>query len=83
VILSFEDPAHPSRSPNSPRRSPAACTAFIYQGYVFLTDDATGSMRVIDIRDPYQPKQVARWETPGSDAGRMLHDIDVRTAWRT
>jgi hypothetical protein len=34
-------------------------------------------MRVIDIRDPEHPKQVARWEVERTPAGRMLHDIAV------
>jgi len=79
VILSFEDPAHPKPIADFTETvSGGVHSTFIYKGYVYLTDDATGSMRVIDIRDPYKPKQVARWETPRSSAGRMLHDIDVQ-----
>ena len=79
VILSFEDPAHPKViSEFTETVTGGVHSTFIYHGYVYLTDDATGSMRVIDIRDPMAPKQVARWETPGSAAGRMLHDIDVQ-----
>ena len=79
VILSFEDPAHPKVvSEFTETVSGGVHSTFIYRGYVYLTDDATGSMRVIDIRDPASPRQVARWETPGSAAGRMLHDIDVQ-----
>jgi hypothetical protein len=79
VVLSFEDPAHPKViSEFTETVSGGVHSTFIYRGYVYLTDDATGSMRVIDIRDPYQPKQVARWETPRTEAGRMLHDIDVQ-----
>lgn len=79
VVLSFEDPAHPTVvSEFTETVSGGVHSTFIYKGYVYLTDDATGSMRVIDIRDPQTPKQVARWETPGTGAGRMLHDIDVQ-----
>jgi hypothetical protein len=79
VVLSFEDPAHPKQIGEFTETVTGGVhSTYIYQGYVFLTDDATGSMRVIDIRDPYKPRQVARWETPRSPAGRMLHDIDVR-----
>ena len=79
VILSFEDPAHPKViSEFTETVTGGVHSTYIYKGYVYLTDDATGSMRVIDIRDPMAPKQVARWETPGSTAGRMLHDIDVQ-----
>ena len=79
VILSFEDPAHPKPIADFTETVTGGVhSTFIYKGYVYLTDDATGSMRVIDIRDPYKPRQVARWETPRSSAGRMLHDIDVQ-----
>jgi len=40
-------------------------------------------MRVIDIRDPYHPKQVARWQVERPEAGRTLHDIDVRDGLAT
>jgi hypothetical protein len=79
VVLSFEDPAHPKPIAEFTETVTGGVhSTFIYKGYVYLTDDATGSMRVIDIRDPYKPRQVARWETPGASAGRMLHDIDVQ-----
>jgi len=79
VVLSFEDPAHPKPIAEFTETVTGGVhSTFIYRGYVYLTDDATGSMRVIDIRDPYHPRQVARWETPGPGAGRMLHDIDVQ-----
>jgi hypothetical protein len=79
VVFSAEDPAHPKIvSEFTETVSGGVHSTFIYQGYVYLTDDATGSMRVIDIRNPHQPRQVARWETARSSAGRMLHDIDVR-----
>jgi hypothetical protein len=79
VVLSFEDPAHPKQIAEFTETvSGGVHSTFIYKGYVYLTDDATGSMRVIDLRDPYKPRQVARWETPRTDAGRTLHDIDVR-----
>ncbi len=79
VVLSFEDPAHPKPIADFIETVTGGVhSTYIYKGYVYLTDDATGSMRVIDIRDPYHPKQVARWETPRPAAGRTLHDIDVK-----
>ncbi len=79
VVLSFEDAAHPKQIAEFTETVTGGVhSTFIYQGYVYLTDDATGSMRVIDIRDPYKPRQVARWETPRAPAGRTLHDIDVK-----
>ena len=74
VILSLEDPAHPKPiAEYTETVSGGVHSTYIYKGYIYLTDDATGSMRVIDLRDPYHPKQVARWETPPPVAGR--------TAW--
>jgi len=52
-------------------------SSFVYRGHVYLTDDATGSMRVIDIQDPYHPREVARWQTEQTEAGRYVHDVAV------
>ncbi len=46
--------------------------------FIYLTNDGTGAMHVIDINDPFHPRQVALWKTPRADAGRYIHDIDVR-----
>jgi plastocyanin len=79
VILSFEDPAHPKPIAEFTETVTGGVhSTFIYRGYVYLTDDATGSLRVIDIRDPYRPRQVARWETPSSRTGNYVHDVDVK-----
>ena len=67
-------------------------SAFINTHYVYITDDATGSLRVIDIQDPVHPKEVARWQTEKSEdqtiaspmgegmitVGRYLHDLYVK-----
>ena len=36
-------------------------SAFIDGHYVYITDGATGSLRVIDFRDVKTPKEVGRW----------------------
>ena len=83
VILSLEDPAHPKQiSEYTATVTGGVHSAFVYTQprfgtHVYLTDDATGSMRVIDINDPLAPKEVARWQTRDA-GGRVLHDIDVR-----
>jgi plastocyanin len=67
-------------------------SAYIDGHYVYITDDATGSLRIIDFGDPKQPKEVARWQTEKSEAqtinsplgegmitvGRYLHDLQVK-----
>src|SRR5207247_7405384 len=79
VILSFEDPAHPKPIAEFTETVTGGVhSTYVYKGYVYLTDDATGSMRVIDLRDPYHPRQVARWQVERPEAGSMLHAIDVR-----
>ncbi len=58
-MLSFEDPAHPKPIAEFTETVTGGVhSTFIYKGYVYLTDDATGSMRVIDLRDPYNR---SRW----------------------
>ena len=84
VICSLEDPAHPKPIAEFTDGVTAGVhSAFVYQQekfgtHVFLTNDGTGALHVIDINDPYHPKEVAQWKTPRSDAGRSLHDIDLR-----
>src|SRR5580658_3670974 len=65
-------------------------SAYIDGHYVYLTDDATGSLRVIDFQDPKHPKEVARWEVENNTTqtivgpegpvttGRYLHDLQVK-----
>ena len=83
VILSLEDPAHPKQiAEYTETVTGGVHSAFVYTQpthgtHVYLTDDATGSMRVIDLNDPRAPKEIARWQTRDA-GGRMLHDIDVR-----
>jgi plastocyanin len=64
-------------------------SAYIHSHYVYLTDDATGSLRVIDFANAKAPKEVARWQVEESaqmqvatpegvaTAGRYLHDVQV------
>jgi hypothetical protein len=49
-----------------------------YGRFAYITADGTGRLHIVDINDPAHPKQVATWEVPRTDAGRYLHDVDVR-----
>ena len=85
------DPAHPKLiSEYTATVTGGVHSAFVDSHYVYLTDDATGSMRVIDFADVKNPKEVARWQTENSlagmittkegdhIAGRYIHDLQVK-----
>jgi hypothetical protein len=91
IFLDTSDLAHPKvLSEYTTTVTGGVHSAYIYQHYVFLTDDATGSMRVIDFADVKAPKEVARWQIENQVAttekteageqvsGRYLHDIQVK-----
>ncbi|OLD25653.1 MAG: hypothetical protein AUJ04_07210 [Acidobacteria bacterium 13_1_40CM_3_55_6] len=85
------DPAHPKLiSEYTATVTGGVHSAFVDKHYVYLTDDATGSLRVIDFADVKNPKEVARWQTENPSAsmirtkegeeiaGRYLHDLQVK-----
>jgi plastocyanin len=91
VFLDLADPAHPKvLSEYTETVTGGVHSAYVNGHYVYLTDDATGSLRVIDFADPAKPKEVARWQTENPLArevtnsegttlvgGRTLHDVQV------
>jgi len=78
VVFDAADPCHPKPiAEYTETVSGGVHSSYVYQGHAYITDDATGSLRVIDIRDPYHPKEVARWQTEQTEAGRYLHDVMV------
>ena len=78
VVFDAGDPCHPKPiAEYTETVSGGVHSSYVYQGRAYITDDATGSLRVIDIRDPLHPKEVARWEAQQTDAGRYLHDVMV------
>ena len=92
AFFDTSDPAHPKPiSEYTETVTGGVHSAFVDSHYVYLTDDATGSMRVIDFADVKHPKEVARWEVPSQVAttittsggdrevvGRYLHDLQVK-----
>ncbi|MEW5918867.1 MAG: Ig-like domain-containing protein, partial [Gemmatimonadota bacterium] len=85
-IASAEDPLHPKKIADfSQGVTSGVHSAFVYTHpthgtHVYLTNDATGALHIVDINNPAQPKEVATWRTPRKfgDAGRTLHDVDVQ-----
>jgi uncharacterized protein YjdB len=92
AFFDTSDPAHPKPiSEYTATVTGGVHSAFVDGHYVYLTDDATGSMRVIDFADVKHPKEAARWEVPSEVAttittaegerevvGRYLHDLQVK-----
>lgn len=92
VFLDTSDLAHPKvLSEFTEGVTGGVHSAFVDDRHVYLTDDATGSLRVINFEDPKRPKEVARWQIEKPDAksvtspqgdsyiaGRYLHDVYVK-----
>jgi hypothetical protein len=93
VLFDASDPAHLKvLSEYTETVTGGVHSAFINGHYAYITDDATGSLRVIDFKDPLHPKEVARWQTEKSQeqtiasplgegmisVGRYLHDLYVK-----
>ena len=84
AIYTLDDPLHPK--PASEFVDPV--TSGVHSAYVntqtqfgrfaYITADGQGRLYIVDINDPAHPKQAATWEVPRTDAGRYLHDVDVR-----
>jgi hypothetical protein len=90
VFLDTTDPMHPKiLSEYTATVTGGVHSAYINSHYVYLTDDATGSLRVIDFADVKNPKEVARWQVENTanvqvtfpegvaTFGRYLHDVQV------
>jgi hypothetical protein len=85
VIASLEDPLHPKVISEFTEGVTAGVhSAFVYTQpqhgtHIYLTNDGTGALHVIDINDPKNPREVAQWRTTNRpDDGRYVHDIDVQ-----
>jgi hypothetical protein len=85
VIYTLEDPLHPKKVSEFTETVTAGVhSSFVYrdktsgQLNVFITNDGTGALHVINLDDPAKPKELAVWKTPRLDAGRSLHDIDIQ-----
>ena len=84
VICSLADPAHPKPIAEFTEGVTGGVHSIFvnkqekYGTFIYLTNDGTGALHVLDVNDPYHPTEVARWKTEGRpDAGRSLHDIDL------
>jgi hypothetical protein len=95
VFLDTSDPMQPKvLSEYTATVTGGVHSAYVNSHYVYLTDDATGSLRIIDFADAKNPREVARWQVESSAqmripvpenrgggftvAGRYLHDVQVQ-----
>ncbi len=84
VIADTRDPLHPKFLTEFTNDVTAGVhSAFIHQQarygtHVYLTNDGTGMVHIVDITDPANPREVSRWAPRAGSAGRTLHDVDVQ-----
>ncbi len=89
VFLDLAEPLHPKvLSEYTATVTSGVHSAFIAGHYVYLTDDGSRMMRVIDFQDPRNPREVGKWQIEnaylftdrqsGTTVGRYLHDIQVK-----
>ncbi len=77
VILDTSDPQHPKVAGEYTATVPGGVhTTWVVGDLVYATHNGTGDMRIIDISDPANAKEVGRW---GVDhPNRVLHDIFIK-----
>ncbi|HEY8174417.1 MAG TPA: Ig-like domain-containing protein [Gemmatimonadaceae bacterium] len=84
VIADTRDPLHPKAlSEFTAGVTSGVHSAFIhkqakYGTHIYLTNDGTGALHIIDINDPAHPKEASQWKPRQAPAGVTLHDIDVQ-----
>ena len=85
VIADISEPLHPKAIAEFTEGVTAGVhSAFVYKDpkhgqHIYLTNDGTGELHVVNIDDPSKPKEVARWgPRPTNPHGRYIHDIDVQ-----
>ncbi|HUP02334.1 MAG TPA: hypothetical protein VM737_12605, partial [Gemmatimonadota bacterium] len=77
VILDIDDPLHPEIAGEYTETvSGGVHTTWIVGDLVYATHNGTGDMRIIDVSDAANPREVGRW---GIDSpNRVLHDIFIK-----
>ncbi len=77
VVLDVSTPAHPRiLSEFTDSLTSGIHNTWFYRNVVYVTNDGTGAINIIDISDPAAPKMAGRWET-GDPNNRYVHDVWV------
>ena len=83
VIADTRDPLHPKQIADFTDGVTAGVhSIYLYENpkfgkFVYLTNDGTGTIDVIDITDPAKPKRVTDFKTNRPDPARYVHDLDI------
>jgi hypothetical protein len=75
VLYSLEDPAHPRQVSEYTETVTSGVHNVFWatDSILYLTNDGTGDMNILDVSDPSQPREIGRWGLPVSS--KTLHDI--------
>ena len=77
VLLDVSVPAHPKiLTEYTENLTSGIHNTWFYKNVVYLTNDGTTALHIIDVSDPHHPHEVGRWET-GDPSNRYLHDVWV------
>ena len=77
VVLDISDPLHPTIASEYTETFPGGVhTTWIVDELVYATHNGTGDMKIIDVSDRANPREVGSW---GMDnPNRVLHDIFIK-----
>jgi hypothetical protein len=83
VIADTHDPLHPKEVSQFVEGVAAGVhSVYLYENpqygkYVFITNDGTGAIDIVNITDPAHPTRAGEWRTDRPDASRYVHDLDI------
>jgi hypothetical protein len=83
VIADTRDPLHPKEVSQFVDGVAAGVhSVYIYEHpqygrYVFITNDGTGAIDIVNLTDPAKPTRAGEWRTDRPDAARYVHDLDI------
>ena len=83
VIADTRDPLHPKELSQFVDGVAAGVhSVYIYENpsygkYVFITNDGTGAIDIVNMTDPAHPVRAGEWRTSRPDAARYVHDLDI------
>ena len=83
VIADTHDPLHPKEiSQFIDGVAGGVHSVYIYEHpqygrFVYLTNDGTGAIDIVNLTDPAKPVRAGEWHTDRPDAARYVHDLDI------